>query len=69
MSVTGVAIGLLAAAASTKLLSAWLYGVTLRDPLTFAACGALMLAVSAVAAYLPVPRATRISPLIALRGE
>jgi putative ABC transport system permease protein len=69
MSVTGVLLGLLAAAASTKLLAGWLYGVTSRDTLTFVACGALMLAVSALAAYLPARRATRISPLIALRGD
>ena len=69
LSLTGVAAGLAAAAATTHLLKGWLYGVTPLDPLTFAACGAVMLAVSALAAYLPARRATRISPLIALRGE
>lgn len=69
MSVTGVALGLLAAAGTTRLLAGWLYGVTPRDPVTFAACGALMLAVSALAAYLPARRATSIDPLITLRGD
>jgi len=69
LSLTGVAAGLAAAAATTHLLKGWLYGVTPLDPLTFAACGAVMLAVSALAAYLPARRATRISPLIALRGD
>ncbi|MBK9241291.1 MAG: FtsX-like permease family protein [Acidobacteria bacterium] len=69
MSVTGVALGLLAAAGTTRLLAGWLYGVTPRDPVTFAACGALMLSVSALAAYLPARRATSIDPLITLRGD
>jgi putative ABC transport system permease protein len=69
LSLAGITAGLLAASASTVLLKSWLYGVTPLDPMTFAACGALMLAVSAVAAYVPARRATRVSPLIALRGD
>jgi putative ABC transport system permease protein len=69
LSLAGIAAGLLAASVSTVLLKSWLYGVTPLDPMTFAACGLLMLAVSAVAAYLPVRRATGLSPLIALRND
>lgn len=69
LSVTGIVAGLLAAGASTRLLGGWLYGVTPLDPLTFTVCGVLMLAVSAVAAYVPARRATQIDPLIALRGD
>ena len=69
LSLAGIAVGLSAAALSTSLLKSWLYGVTPLDPMTFAAGGLLMLAVSALAAYLPARRATRVSPLIALRGD
>lgn len=69
LSLTGIVVGLLAAAASTQLLKGWLYGVTPLDPLTFAACAVVMLAVSALAAYLPARRATRVDPVIALRGD
>jgi predicted permease len=69
MAIAGVAVGLLAAAMATQMLAGWLYGVTARDPITFAGCGTLMLVISALAAYLPARRATQISPLIALRGD
>jgi ABC-type antimicrobial peptide transport system permease subunit len=69
MAIAGVAVGLLAAAVATQMLAGWLYGVTARDPITFAGCGTLMLVISALAAYLPARRATQISPLIALRGD
>jgi len=69
MSLTGIAVGLAAAAASTRLLAGWLYGVTPLDPPTFAACGVAMLLVSLVASYLPVRRASRVDPVVALRGD
>jgi putative ABC transport system permease protein len=69
LSMAGIAAGLLAASVSTVLLKSWLYGVTPLDPKTFAACGVLMLTVSAIAAYLPARRASSVSPLIALRGD
>lgn len=69
MSPTGIAVGLAAAAASTRLLAGWLYGVTPLDLPTFAACGLAMLLVSLVASYLPVRRASRVDPVVALRGD
>lgn len=69
LSLAGIVTGLSAASVSTVLLKSWLYGVTPLDPMTFVACGVLMLVVSAIAAYLPARRATRVSPLIALRGD
>jgi putative ABC transport system permease protein len=59
--VTGLAIGLAGAAASTRRMSEWLFGVTPLDPATFAGV-ALMLA----AAWR---RAARVDPLEALREE
>jgi ABC-type antimicrobial peptide transport system permease subunit len=69
LSVGGVLLGVGAAAASTRLLQSWLYGVTPLDPATFACASAGMLAVAAAASYIPARRAARVDPLIALRAE
>ncbi len=68
-AVTGIAIGLLAAAAAARLLGSMLYGVSSHDPLTYAASGILVLAVALVATYLPARRASRIDPIQALRCD
>jgi ABC-type antimicrobial peptide transport system permease subunit len=69
MAITGVTLGLLGAAWATRLLAGWLYGVSPLDPLTFAACGAFMLVVALLAAWLPTRRASRVDPVVALRGD
>ncbi len=66
---SGLAIGLVAAAALTRLMSGVLYGVAPLDPLTFVAVPALLAAVAAVASYVPARRASRIDPMLALRVE
>jgi predicted permease len=63
--VTGIGLSL----ATTRLLSALLFGIEARDPATLAASGALIAAVSLVAGLLAARRATRIEPLAALRQE
>jgi putative ABC transport system permease protein len=50
-------------------VGALVYGVRAADPLTFAAVLALLLAVTAAASYLPARRATRVDPLLAVRGD
>jgi ABC-type lipoprotein release transport system permease subunit len=50
-------------------MSALLYGVGPRDPVTFASVPALLAGVALLATYLPARRASRIDPLDALRGE
>jgi len=65
----GVAIGLLAALAATRPLAAHLFGVTPVDAPTFAAMAALMLAIGAVAAYVPARRASRVDPCQSLRND
>jgi putative ABC transport system permease protein len=69
LGVTGVVLGLAGAAASTRLLESWLYGVTPLDGPTFGWSAAGMLAIAALASYLPARRAARIDPLLALRAE
>jgi putative ABC transport system permease protein len=64
-----IAIGLTGAWFASRLIEGWIYGVTRTDAVTYAACGAAMLVVSLVAAYLPTRRATRVDPLTSLRAE
>ncbi|HET9318216.1 MAG TPA: FtsX-like permease family protein, partial [Bryobacteraceae bacterium] len=65
----GVALGLLGALATTRLMRTLLFGVTPTDAMTFAVVPLLIIGVALVASYLPVRRATRIDPLSALRYE
>jgi putative ABC transport system permease protein len=67
LAMAGVILGLAGAAASTRLIASWLYGVTPLDPKTFAASAAGMVLIAAIASYIPARRATRIDPLVALR--
>jgi putative ABC transport system permease protein len=66
---TGIALGLGAAFALTRLIAALLYRVSVTDPATFIAGPALFAAVALVASYLPARRAMRVDPATALRAE
>jgi predicted permease len=65
----GVAIGTAGAMAATRVLSSFLFGVEATDPVTFAAVAILLLAIAALASYVPSRRALRVDPLTALRAE
>ncbi len=71
MSLTfvGLIIGIVAGTFVTRVLTDMLFGVTPRDPLTFAGVPVLLLVVAFLACYIPARRATRIDPLVALRYE
>jgi hypothetical protein len=69
VTLAGVAIGIAAAAAGTRLLADWLYGVTPTDPGTFVAATAAIAVIAAAAAYGPARRAARVNPVAALRME
>lgn len=69
LAAVGIGAGLLAALATTRLLSGLLFGVTPSDPVTFALTAAFLALVATLAALLPAVRATRVDPIEALRAE
>ena len=69
LSAVGVAAGLAAATAATRLVSPWLFGVSPLDAGTFAGMSAVLLAVAWLASYLPARRAARADPAAVLKAE
>ena len=66
---TGIVLGLVAALWLARYVSTMLFGVTPFDPLSYSGTAAVLLAVSALACYVPARRATTVDPLVALRTE
>lgn len=69
VTVTGVVLGLAAAAGSTRLMASLLFGVTAWDTVAFTVAPLLLLLVATLACLIPARRAAASDPAIVLRGE
>ena len=65
----GIAAGLAAALAGSRVIGSLLYDVSPRDPAVFAATTFTLLAIALVACWLPARRAALVDPLSALRAQ
>ena len=69
LTLAGLAVGLICAFGSARLVASSLYGVQPTDPLTFGSSAAVIAFVALLASYLPARRATKVDPIVALRYE
>lgn len=69
LAVVGVVVGLAASFGLARLITAFLFGVTPRDPMVFAGVPLVLTVVAFLAVWLPARRASRVDPIIALRAE
>ena len=67
--IIGVAIGVVAALAATRVMGSLLYGVGANDPATFVAICMIIASTALVASWVPARRAARVDPLVAIRHE
>jgi len=69
LAMMGVVVGIAVALALTRLMSTLLFGVSATDPTTFAGVALLLVVVALAASYIPVRRAMKLDPMVALRYE
>jgi len=69
LAALGILVGLGLTAATSRLLTRFIHGVSAFDPLVFAGMSTVLFAIVLAATYIPARRATRVDPMVALRSE
>ena len=69
LAALGLVLGMTASRALASALGSLLFGITTGDPVTFIEVGMLLIAVAAIAGYIPAWKASRIDPMVALRSN
>jgi len=69
LTLVGVALGLAAALALTRIMKNLLFEVSATDPATFALIALLLVGVALIGSYIPARRAAKVDPLLAIRNE
>ncbi len=69
LTVIGIVLGLIGAAAISRVMTSLLFGISAMDIATFAAAPVILAAIAILASYVPAWRATRVDPVVALREE
>lgn len=69
LAAAGVAIGVVASLAVTRLLSKLVFGISTVDAPTFLGAAVLLITIAAAASFIPALRATRVTPMDTLRWE
>jgi putative ABC transport system permease protein len=69
LALAGVVLGMIGAAAASRLLAGLLFSVSATDPLVYSTLAALLLSIAALACYIPARRAMKVDPITALRTE
>ncbi len=69
LALSGLAVGMLAAFVTTRLMASLLFGISPTDPVTYAGVVCLLAVVALAACYIPARRASQVDPMVALRYE
>jgi ABC-type antimicrobial peptide transport system permease subunit len=69
LALIGIAVGAVVSLVAASLISAMLFNTAPTDPATFIAMVALLTVVAVLAGYIPARRASRVNPMVALRGN